>query len=103
MRGAFWAIDNNQIETYNRAMFNAVWAEGKDLSSKTVLEEVLAHAGFDTAEVMEAMTQAENKTALLEATEAAVQRGVFGAPTFFVGDDLFFGQDRLEWVESALC
>ena len=54
-------------------MFNAAWAEGKDLSSKTVLE----------------------------ATEAAVQRGVFGAPTFFVGNDLFFGQDRLEWVESA--
>jgi 2-hydroxychromene-2-carboxylate isomerase len=102
MRGAFWALSEGQIETYNRAMFTAAWAEGKDLSSAEVLSEVLSTAGFDAAMVMEAMAQPQNKAALIEASEAAAARGVFGAPTFFVGDELFFGQDRLEWVEKAL-
>ncbi len=102
MRGAYWALSTNRIEEYNRAMFTAAWVAGRNLSSADVLTEVLHSAGFDAATVMEAMTQPQNKTALLQATEAAAARGVFGAPTFFVDDELFFGQDRLDWVERAL-
>ncbi len=102
LRGALWALSNNRIEDYNRALFTAAWAEGKDLSSKEVLAEVLNGAGFDADVVLEAITQPEFKTGLIQATEAAVERGLFGAPTIFVEDDLYFGQDRLEWVEKAL-
>ena len=56
---------------------------------------------FDPAEVMTKASDPAVKEQLKKATEEAVSRGVFGAPTFFVGDDMFFGQDRLEWVEAA--
>ncbi len=102
MRGALWALSANRIEEYNRAMFTAAWAEEKDLSSAEVLTEVLSTAGFDSSAVMEAMTRPDIKTALIQATEAATKRGVFGAPVMIVDDELFFGQDRLEWVEKAL-
>ncbi len=102
MRGAFWALSNGRIEAYNQAMFTAAWARGKDLSSKAVLHGVLSEAGFDVDEVLAAMAGPKNKTALLDATAAAVERGVFGAPTMIVDGDLIFGQDRLEWVERAL-
>tara|TARA_R110002094_G_scaffold129199_1_gene123143 strand:- start:162 stop:746 length:585 start_codon:yes stop_codon:yes gene_type:complete len=102
LRGAFWAQANDRLEDYNRAMFTAAWAEGKDLSSKEVLEKVLTAAGFNAADVMEAMTQQENKTALIEATQAAAEQGIFGAPSMVVEGELHFGQDRLQWVERAL-
>lgn len=102
LRAAFWAQANNRLEEYNRAMFTAAWADGKDLSSKEVLEQVLTAAGFDAAEAMEAMTLPENKSALMEATDAAAERGIFGAPSMVVNGVLHFGQDRLEWVERAL-
>ncbi|WP_290698243.1 2-hydroxychromene-2-carboxylate isomerase [Amphritea sp.] len=102
MRGAFWALSEGRIEDYNRAMFKAAWGEGKDLSSPEVISEVLSGAGFDATVVMEAMAQPENKQALIQATEAAAERGVFGAPTMFVNDEIYFGQDRLDWVERAL-
>lgn len=102
MRGAMWALSEGRIEDYNRALYTAAWADGKDLSSAEVMTEVLNSAGFDAQVVMEAMTQPEIKKALINATEAAVARGVFGAPTMFVDDEMHFGQDRLEWIERAL-
>lgn len=102
MRGALWALSEGKIETYNQAMFTATWAEGKDLSSTEVMTEVLNNAGFDAHQVMEAMTQPEIKKALIQASEDAATRGVFGAPTMFVDNEIYFGQDRLDWVERAL-
>jgi len=102
MRGAMWALSEGRIEDYNRAMYTAAWADGKDLSSPEVMAEVLNTAGFDAQIVMEAMTQPEIKKALINATEEAVARGVFGAPTMFVDDEMHFGQDRMEWIERAL-
>lgn len=103
MRGAMWAASTNQIEVYNQAMFTAAWAEGKDLSSPEVLTAILNQAGFDAAVVTKAIAQAEIKQALIQATGEAVEKGVFGAPTMIVNDELFFGQDRLEWVKRAIC
>ncbi len=102
LRGAFWAQANDRIEDYNRAMFTAAWADGKNLSSMEALEEILTAASFDAAEAMKAMTLPENKSALMEATNAAAEQGVFGAPTMVIDGELHFGQDRLEWVERAL-
>lgn len=102
MRGAFWALEAGCIEQYNRAMFMAAWADGRDFSSREVLAELLTDAGLNAAEVLEAIAQPAMKVALFAATDAAVERGVFGAPTFFVGDEMFFGQDRMEFVARAL-
>ncbi|WP_372740922.1 2-hydroxychromene-2-carboxylate isomerase [Neptunomonas sp.] len=102
MRGALWAISENRIEEYNQAMYQAAWAEGKDLSSADVLIDTLNKAGFDADAVMQAITRPEVKQALITSTQEAAARGVFGAPTMFVGDDIYFGQDRVDWVERAL-
>ena len=83
-------------------MFSAAWAEGRDLSSPEVLADILNRAGFNADEAMAAIAQPAIKSELIEATDEAVARGVFGAPTFFVNDELFFGQDRMDWVKRAL-
>jgi len=102
MRGALWALSAGRIEEYNRAMFSAAWAEGRDLSSLEVLADILNRAGFNADEAMAAIAQPAIKSELIEVTDEAVALGVFGAPTFFVNDELFFGQDRMDWVKRAL-
>ncbi|GGK62971.1 DsbA family protein [Amphritea balenae] len=92
-RKPYWQLHNQP---------KSAWTDGKDLSSADVISEVLSDAGFDAALVMEAMSLPENKQALIQATLEAAERGVFGAPTMFVDDEIYFGQDRLDWVERAL-
>lgn len=84
------------------AMFRAVWADGRDLGDAAVLAAVLAEAGLPADTWLAAAAEPATKAALAATTEEAVARGAFGAPTCFVGDRLFFGQDRLDWVAEAL-
>ena len=65
-----------------------------------MLREVLTAAGFDAEDIFARVQTPEVKQALVNTTEEAVRRGVFGAPTFFVGNEMFFGQDRLPMVEQ---
>ncbi|ACD97409.1 2-hydroxychromene-2-carboxylate isomerase [Trichlorobacter lovleyi] len=102
MRGAMWAAATEHLEQYNKVMFEAMWVDQKNMADLEVITEVLEKAGFIAAPIIEATAQAEIKKALIDATNEAVERGVFGAPTMFVGDEMFFGQDRLDWVERAL-
>ena len=83
-------------------LFAAMWQNPRNLGDPAVLAATLAAAGFDPALWMARAAEAEVKAALVAATEDAVARGVFGAPSFFVGEAFFFGQDRLDWVEAAL-
>ena len=80
----------------------AMWEAPKNLGDPAVLAETLAGAGFDASEFMALIADPEVKAKLVATTEEAVARGVFGAPTFFVGDAMFFGQDRLDFVREAL-
>ncbi|ATQ43096.1 2-hydroxychromene-2-carboxylate isomerase [Caulobacter mirabilis] len=84
------------------ALFDAMWRARKNMGDPAVAGEVLTAAGFDPAELLAISETPEAKDRLKANTEAAVARGVFGAPTFFVGDEMFFGQDRLDFVEAAL-
>lgn len=102
MRGAVWAKSIGKLEDYNAAMYRAVWADNKNVAEPAVLTEVVTSAGLDAAAMAEGVQQQDVKQALIDATNAAVARGVFGAPTMIVGDELHFGQDRLDWVERAL-
>ena len=80
----------------------AMWVEQKNLGDPAVLAATLAEAGFDAAEFMALVGDPEVKARLIATTDEAVARGVFGAPTFFVGQAMFFGQDRLDFVRESL-
>jgi 2-hydroxychromene-2-carboxylate isomerase len=83
-------------------LFKALWIDGRNLNEPATVGAVLSENGFDPEEILALSADEEVKNALKEATEKAVQRGVFGAPSMFVGDQLFFGQDRLDFVIEAL-
>ena len=102
MRCAFAAITMNKIDEYNQAVFNAVWVAEKNMGELDILKTTLDDANLPTEELLERAQTEMVKTALKDATAAAVERGVFGCPTLFVGDEMFFGQDRMEFVAEAL-
>jgi 2-hydroxychromene-2-carboxylate isomerase len=72
------------------------------MGDPAIAQTVLASAELPAGEILQGISDPDIKQALLAATEEAVDRGVFGAPTMFLGDDMFFGQDRLDWVEERL-
>ena len=82
-------------------LMSAMWEKPRNMGDPAVLAATLAAAGLDPTALLARAAEAEVKGALIAATEYAVSRGAFGAPTFFVGDEIFFGQDRLDWVEAA--
>ncbi|MFZ5670421.1 MAG: 2-hydroxychromene-2-carboxylate isomerase [Pseudomonadota bacterium] len=83
-------------------LFDAMWRGRKNMGDPEVVAKVLTDAGFDPAGLTALAETAEARDRLKVNTESAVARGVFGAPTFFVDGEMFFGQDRLDWVEEAL-
>ena len=87
---------------YVEAIFRAMWAQPANLGDPAVLAATLDAAGFDAARFTALVADPEVKAKLIANTEEAVARGVFGAPTFFVGEMMQFGQDRLEFVREAL-
>ncbi|MGE4239925.1 2-hydroxychromene-2-carboxylate isomerase [Ramlibacter sp.] len=104
MRGAtgLQMRDADKMIPYVDAVYRAFWAEGRNMSDPTVVGEVLQAVGFDAGEILQLTADAEVKERLKSDTQAAVARGVFGAPTFFVGDDMYWGQDRLDFLRRAL-
>ncbi len=102
MRGATAYLGEPEFQTYLAAIFNALWSEKLNMESPEVVAEVLTKAGIDATDFMARISKTEVKERLKDTTEEAVARGVFGAPSFFVNDELFFGQDRLSFVETAL-
>lgn len=102
MRGATAYLEEPEFQTYLAAIFNALWTEKLNMESPEVVAEVLTKAGLDTTDFMDRISESEVKERLKDTTEEAVTRGVFGAPSFFVNGEMFFGQDRLSFVETAL-
>jgi 2-hydroxychromene-2-carboxylate isomerase len=104
MRGAT-AIQLQQpgrFDAYVDAIYHAMWVEPRNLNDPAEVGAVLQAAGFDPAALLAAAGQQEVKDRLKAVTQEAVARGVFGAPTMFVGSDMFWGQDRLDFVREAL-
>ncbi|MCK1792260.1 2-hydroxychromene-2-carboxylate isomerase [Pseudomonas violetae] len=91
-----------RFEAFIDCLFRALWVEGRSLGDPATVAAVLSEHGFDPAEILALTADEDVKAALKNNTERAVQRGVFGAPSMFVGDQLFFGQDRLDFVVEAL-
>jgi 2-hydroxychromene-2-carboxylate isomerase len=102
MRGLIAAREAGQGEAYVEAGLRGLWEEGLNLADPAVLAARLDRAGLDGAALVARAQAPEIKAGLAEATEKAVARGVFGLPTFFVGDEMFFGKERLGQVEEEL-
>ena len=103
MRGAVgMQMRGPDLHKYMEAIFHAMWAEPRNLGEPAELAAVLHQAGLDANAFLALVNDAAVKEQLKKHTEEAVARGVFGAPTFFVGEDMFWGQDRLDFVAAAL-
>jgi 2-hydroxychromene-2-carboxylate isomerase len=104
MRGtvAVQLFQPERFEAYLNAVFPALWVQQRNLGDPQVLATVLQEAGFDAQQYQAWSADPQVKAALKDTTEEAVRRGVFGAPTCFVAEQMFFGQDRLEFVVEAL-
>ena len=103
MRGAVgMQMRGGDFHKYVETIFHAMWAEPRNLGDPQELAAVLRQAGFDADAFQSLVNDPAVKDELKKNTEQAVARGVFGAPTFFVGEEMFWGQDRLDFVAAAL-
>lgn len=91
-----------RFQAFIDCLFKALWVEGRSLDDPATVASVLTQNGFDPNEVLALTVDEDVKAALKDNTEKAVQRGVFGAPSMFIDNQLFFGQDRLDFVIEAL-
>jgi 2-hydroxychromene-2-carboxylate isomerase len=102
MRGAIAAQMLGVFERYVDEIYRYMWSEPKKLDDPAVLRVALIESGLDAERFGALVQDAEVKARLLDNTERSVSRGTFGSPTFFVGDEIFFGKDRLREVEEMI-
>lgn len=102
VRGSLVAAERNETSRYVDAIFDSIYVHGRNLSDLALVRETLNEAGLDADAYLQAIERADIKQKLVLNTEDAIARRVFGVPTFFVDNQLFFGQDRLEFVVEAL-
>ena len=102
MRGAVAAEKDERLKNYVEAGFAHMWEEPKKMDDPDVFASAFSESGLDGRALLEKTQDPAVKAKLIENTERAVARGAFGAPTFYVGDEMFFGKDRLDQVEEAI-
>jgi 2-hydroxychromene-2-carboxylate isomerase len=102
MRGAVAAQKLNAFAPYVACVFDNMWAEPKKMDDPLVFSAALQAGGLDPQRILELTQDPAVKSELIANTEASVQRGTFGIPTFFVGNEIYFGKDRLGEVEEAI-
>jgi 2-hydroxychromene-2-carboxylate isomerase len=102
MRGAVAAQLEGVFEKYIDAAFHHMWVEPKKMDDPEVAMRALAASGLDAAKLFARAREADVKARLIENTQAAVERGAFGSPTFFVGKEMFFGKEQLREVEELI-
>jgi 2-hydroxychromene-2-carboxylate isomerase len=102
MRAAIAAQFEGVFETYVDAAFHHMWVEPKKMDDPEVAAKALTASGLDGAKLLARAQDADVKAKLIENTQAAVARGAFGSPTFFVGEEIFFGKEQLRDVEEMV-
>ena len=102
MRGAFVALDEGRLVPYATAAFEAYWGDDRDISQPDVLADIATRAGLDRERFFAAIETDSCKARLRANTDELIARRGFGSPTMFVGDEMFFGNDRLPLVRAAL-
>ena len=102
MRAAVAAQLEGVFEAYVEAAFHHMWREPKKMDDPEVAAKALSSSGLDGAKLLARAQEPEVKAKLIENTQSAVERGAFGAPTFFVGNEMFFGKEQLREVEEMV-
>jgi len=102
MRAAIAAQFEGVFEKYVEAAFHHMWREPKKMDDPEVAAKALSASGLDGAKLLARAQDADVKAKLIENTQAAVERGAFGSPTFFVGNEMFFGKEQLREVEEQV-
>jgi len=102
MRGAVYAQREGFLDRYVDAVYDHMWSKPRKMDEAQVIRAALSESGFDADAVLAATQDPDVKAALIANTERAVERGVFGSPSFFVGDELFFCKDQLRDVEDEI-
>jgi 2-hydroxychromene-2-carboxylate isomerase len=102
MRAAVAAQLEGVFEKYVEAAFHHVWVEPKKMDDPEVAANALTTSGLDGAKLLARGQEPEVKARLIANTQSAVERGVFGSPTFFVGKEMFFGKEQLREVEELI-
>jgi 2-hydroxychromene-2-carboxylate isomerase len=102
MRGAVAAQRLGVFVQYVDEIYRHMWAEPKKLDDPDVLRAALVESGLDATRILALVQQQDVKDELLANTQRSVERGTFGSPTFFVGEEIYFGKDRLRDVEEAI-
>jgi|TARA_Y100000310_G_scaffold277671_1_gene295585 2-hydroxychromene-2-carboxylate isomerase len=102
MRGAIYAQREGFFEKYVDAVYRHMWAEQKKMDDPEVIQTALNESDLPADAILAGMQDPEVKQALIKNTEDSVARGTFGSPTFYVGDEIFFGKDKLHDVEVEI-
>ena len=102
MRGAIAAQNSGQLEEYIEAGLSSMWEQELKMDEPEVFVQAMTAAGLDGQALLESTQDPAVKAKLMENTAAAVERGAFGIPTFYVGDEMFFGKERLQQIEEEL-
>lgn len=102
LRAAVVAQQEGGFEPFAHAVFQAMWVDGRDIGDRGELFRITAEAGLDAGRILGRIDEPGVKAILADTTQEAADRGAFGAPSFFVDGELFWGQDRLDFVEEAL-
>ena len=102
VRGAHAAIKLGCFDAYTEAIYKGIWEQELNLGDPEVIASTINAAGLDAQTLIALTQEPEIKQALMDTTEEAVKRGAFGAPTMYIGDEMFFGQDRIDFIEERL-
>src|SRR5215471_11822475 len=102
LRGALVAQEMNLEEQYNRAVFSAFWTDAVNVTDRSEIVRQLEAAGLDGSSILQKADEPQYAKRPESNTQLAAEHGVFGSPTFIAGDDLFFGNDRLDFLEATL-
>ena len=102
MRGCLYANKENKLAEFADNVFQAYWSESKDISQEDLLLGIAKNSNLNTAEFKKFITSQEAKDLLIQNTDELIERGGFGSPTFFYKEKMFFGNDRLHLLETAI-
>ena len=102
MRGCLWLEPQGKLLAFASAVFEAYWSREEDISQDAVLLKICQAIGVDGAEFLAGIAQPAIKEQLKSNTEEVIRRGGFGSPTMFLGEDMYFGNDRLALLKAAI-
>ena len=102
MRAATGLLDKSNFDSFINTIFKAIWIDGLNMGDEMVLQKVLPDNNFNSHDIFKLASTDSVKKILIANTDSAVKRGLFGVPTIFINGEMFFGQDRLDFVEEIL-